>query len=266
MKKIIFILIFAVIGFQFFTTEQVGAPDLPQQLSLASNSVTNGDLVLVNRDIALQNEPGNLAPIPADIAKNVIVNSEYFLEEQAIVPLKQLFEAAAEDGIEHFIINSAYRSGKLQKQLFDQIGADYALPAGYSEHQTGLSIDIGSTVGKMENVAEGKWMEELAAEFGYILRYPKHKVDITGIEYEPWHFRYIGLPHSMVMKQHDFVFEEYIAYLKEKQFYKMKLDDTTYFVHYTDNRTSVNTLESNNVKVSGDNVGGYIITSVLEEI
>lgn len=266
MKKIIFILIFAVIGFQFFATEQVGAPDLPQQLSLASYSVSNGDLVLVNRDIALQNEPGNLAPIPADIAKNVIVNSEYFLEEQAIAPLQQLFEAAAEDGIEHFIINSAYRSGKLQKQLFEQIGADYALPAGYSEHQTGLSIDIGSTVGKMENVAEGKWMEEHAAEFGYILRYPKHKVDITGIEYEPWHFRYIGLPHSVVMKQHDFVFEEYIAYLKEKQFYKLKLDDTTYFVHYTDNKTSVNTLESTNVKVSGDNVGGYIITSVLEEI
>lgn len=266
MKKFIFILIFAVIGFQLFTTEQVGAPDLPQQLSLVSYSVSNGDLVLVNRDVALQNDPGNLAPIPADIAENVVVNSEYFLEVQAIAPLKQLFDAAADDGIEHFIINSAYRSGKLQEQLYEQYGADYALPAGYSEHQTGLSIDIGSTVGKMENVAEGKWMEEHAAAFGYILRYPKHKVDITGIEYEPWHFRYIGLPHSVVMKQHDFVFEEYIAYLKEKQFYKMKVDDTTYFVQYTNNKTSVNTLEAKNITVSGNNVGGYIITSILEDI
>ncbi|MEK4386161.1 M15 family metallopeptidase [Solibacillus sp. FSL W7-1464] len=266
MKKIIFILIFAVSGFQFFTTEQVGAPDLPQQISLASYSVSNGDLVLVNRDIALQGEPDHLATIPYDIAKNVVVNSEYFLEEQAISPLKQLFDAAADDGIEHFIINSAYRSGKLQEQLYEQYGADYSLPPGYSEHQTGLSIDIGSTVGKMENVEEGKWMEEHAAEFGYILRYPKDKVDITGIEYEPWHFRYIGLPHSVLMKQHDFVFEEYIAYLKEKQFYKMKLNDTTYFVHYTGNKRSVNTLESKNIMVSGDNVGGYIITSILEEI
>ncbi|MEK5080602.1 M15 family metallopeptidase [Solibacillus sp. FSL W7-1436] len=266
MKKIIFILILAFLGLQIFTTEQAGAPDLPQQLSLASYSVSSGDLVLVNRDIALQDEPDNLASIPADIAENVIVNSEYFLEEQAIAPLKQLFDAAAEDGIEHFIINSAYRSGKLQEQLFEQYGADYSLPAGYSEHQTGLSIDIGSTMGKMENVAEGKWMEDNASEFGYILRYPENKVDITGIEYEPWHFRYIGLPHSVMMKQHDFVLEEYIAYLKEKQFYKMKLDDTTYFVHYTGNKTSVNTLESNYIKVSGDNVGGYIITSVLEQL
>ncbi|MFY0742951.1 M15 family metallopeptidase [Solibacillus silvestris] len=265
MKKIIFLFIFALIGFQVFTNEQVNAPDLPQQLSLASYSVSDGDLVLVNRDVALQEEPDNLATIPYDIADNVIVNSEYFLEEQAIEPLNQLFHAAADAGIEHFIINSAYRSGTLQKQLFDQYGADYSLPAGYSEHQTGLSIDIGSTVGKMENAAEGKWMEQHAAEFGYILRYPKDKVDITGIEYEPWHFRYIGLPHSIKMQQHVFAFEEYIAYLKEKQFYKMKVNDTTYFVQYTDNKTSVNTLESNNIKVSGDNVSGYIITSVLEE-
>lgn len=265
MKKIIFLLIFAVIGYQFYNNEQVAAPDLPLQLSLASYSVSNGDLVLVNRDIPLQQEPTNLAPIPADIADNVIIGSSFFLEDQALEPLKQLFQAAADDGIEHFIINSAYRSGKLQQELYEQYGADYSLPPGYSEHQTGLSIDIGSTVGKMENVAEGKWMEEHAADFGFILRYPKDKVDITGIEYEPWHFRYIGMPHSVLMQQHDFAFEEYITFLKEKQFYKMKVNDTTYFVQYTDNQISVNTHESTNFTVSGDNVGGYIITSVLEE-
>lgn len=264
MKKLIFTLIIAVIGYQFFMTKQVDAPNLPQQISLAPYTISGGNLVLVNRDIQLREDPVNLAPIPTDIAENVIVDSEFLLENQAIKPLKQLFEAAANDGIDHFIINSAYRSGKLQQQLYEEHGADYALPSGYSEHQTGLSLDIGSTAGKMENVAEGKWLEQRAADFGYILRYPKDKVDVTGINYEPWHFRYVGLPHSLIMKKQNLVLEEYMDFLKKEQFFTTEVNGTTYFVQYTDNETTVNIPETANFTVSGDNEKGYIITSIVD--
>ncbi|MBD8032976.1 M15 family metallopeptidase [Solibacillus merdavium] len=264
MKKLIFVLIVAVIGYQFFMGKQVAAPDLPQQLSLEPYAISSGNLVLVNRDIQLKQDPTNLAPIPADIAENVIVNSEFLLENQAIKPLKLLFDAATNDRIEHFIINSAYRSGKLQQQLYEKHGADYALPSGYSEHQTGLSLDIGSTAGKMENVDEGKWLEEHAADFGFILRYPEDKVDVTGINYEPWHFRYVGLPHSLIMKKQNFVLEEYITFLKKEQFFTTEVNDTTYFIQYTDNETTVNIPDTANYRVSGDNESGFIITSIIE--
>lgn len=264
MKKLLFAILIAVIGYQFFTKEQVAAPDLPQTISLGHYAISSGDLVLVNRDIELQQDPTNLAQIPTDIAANVIVDSTFLFENQAIQPLKQLFEAAQQDGIHHFIINSAYRSGKLQQQLFEESGADYALPSGYSEHQTGLSLDIGSTAGKMENAAEGKWLEQNAPKYGFILRYPKHKVDVTGINYEPWHFRYVGLPHSVTMQKKDMVLEEYIQFVKKEQSYTTKVNGITYFVQYTTDMSSVNIPNTDNFNVSGDNKNGYIITSIME--
>ncbi|MCH7321473.1 M15 family metallopeptidase [Solibacillus sp. MA9] len=265
MKKLLFAIIIAVIGYQFFTKEQVAAPDLPQTIPLETFAISSGDLVLVNRDTQLQQDPTNLAQIPTDIAANVVVDSKFMLENQVMQPLQQLFEAAQQDDIHHFIINSAYRSGQLQQQLFEENGAAYALPSGFSEHQTGLSLDIGSTAGKMENTAEGKWLEQNAPKFGFILRYPKHKVDVTDINYEPWHFRYVGLPHSVTMQEKDFALEEYISYLKKEQSYTTKVNDTTYFVQYTTNSTTVNIPNTSIFNVSGDNQNGYIITSIIEE-
>ncbi|WP_341323208.1 M15 family metallopeptidase [Solibacillus sp. FSL H8-0523] len=264
MKKLILAIILAIIGYQFLFNKETAAPDLPQQISLEQHTISNGDLILVNRDIKLQQDPTNLAQIPTDIGANVIVDSKFLLEKQAIQPLKALFEAAANDGMEHFIINSAYRSGKLQQQLYEENGAAYALPSGYSEHQTGLSLDIGSTAGKMENVDEGKWLEQNAHHFGFILRYPKNKVEVTDINYEPWHFRYVGLPHSVIMHEKDLVLEEYITFLKKDPSYTTKVNGTTYFVQYTDSRTKVNIPNTTNFNVSGENESGYIITSIIE--
>ncbi len=81
------------------------------------------------------------------------------------------------------------------------MGSNYALPAGYSEHNLGLSLDVGSTQKKMEKAPEGKWIEENVWKHGFVLRYPKNKSNITGIQYEPWHIRYVGLPHSAIMQK-----------------------------------------------------------------
>ncbi|MET3292533.1 UNVERIFIED_CONTAM: LAS superfamily LD-carboxypeptidase LdcB [Brevibacillus sp. OAP136] len=67
----------------------------------------------------------------------------------------------------------------------------------------------------MEQAPEGKWLKENAWKYGFILRYPEEKVDITGIQYEPWHYRYVGLPHSAIIQERKFTLEEYLDYLRE---------------------------------------------------
>src|SRR5690606_38866221 len=139
---------------------------------------------------------------------------------------------AKQDGFVHFSVNSGYRGFEEQAKLYKQMGAAYALPPGYSEHNTGLAIDVGSTLMKMEHAPEGKWMAENAWEYGFILRYPKDKTAITGIEYEPWHFRYVGLPHSIIMREKDLVLEEYIEFLKREKTMTTTIEGKEYLITY----------------------------------
>ncbi len=112
--------------------------------------------------------------------------------------------------------------------LYQEMGAEYALPAGYSEHNSGLSLDVGSSLTKMERAPEGKWIEENAWKYGFILRYPEDKTELTGIQYEPWHIRYVGLPHSAIMKEKNFVLEEYMDYLKEEKTISVSVNGEKY--------------------------------------
>lgn len=260
MKKIIIAAFIIILGYQFFLKD---SPALEQEISLHDQSIYNGELILINKETKLQQDPTNLTMIPTTLANNVLVDSEYWIDQDVLEPLQRMFNAAESDGIHHFKINSAYRSGKLQQQLYEKNGGDYALPSGYSEHQTGLSLDIGSTQGTMENAIEGEWLAKHAAEFGFILRYPANKVNVTGIAFEPWHFRYVGLPHSVVMKKKDLALEEYITFLKEEKEYTKKFDGVNYFIQYVEKNDVTKIPDSINFKLSGDNQNGFIITSVI---
>ena len=138
-------------------------------------------------------------------------------------------DAAGKDGVQHFLMNSGYRDFKEQSKLYKDMGSDYALPAGYSEHNLGLSLDVGSTQKKMEKAPEGKWIEENVWKHGFVLRYPKNKSNITGIQYEPWHIRYVGLPHSAIMQK--LTLEEYLEFLKEKKI-STEVEGKKYTVSY----------------------------------
>ena len=97
-------------------------------------------------------------------------------------------------------IQSGYRSYELQSELYNnyvnrdgKLAADtYSARPGHSEHQTGLAFDLNTISDDFAYTNEGKWVNENAWKYGYILRYPKGKDDITGYKYEPWHFRYVG--------------------------------------------------------------------------
>ena len=126
------------------------------------------------------------------------------------------------------IITSAYRDYDYQKSLWDNYAnqkgdkwADsVAARAGFSEHQTGLTLDIvtyGSSMDNFENTNEFKWLSENAYKYGFILRYPKDKEKITGYAYESWHYRYVGKDVAKKIHDKKITYDEYYAYYIENK-------------------------------------------------
>ena len=114
-------------------------------------------------------------------------------------------------------------SDNFQKKLWDsyanQKGDEWAdsvsARAGYSEHQTGYTLDIvtyNANMSNFETTDEFKWLQANAYKYGFILRYPKDKEDITGYSYESWHYRYVGEETAKKIKKLDITFDEYYAY------------------------------------------------------
>ena len=122
-------------------------------------------------------------------------------------------------------LSSGYRSYSEQKMLFDakveqygeEMAATIVLPPGTSEHQTGLCSDITDVYRSPKNPAElsetatFKWLNAHCEEYGFILRYPENKQDITKVIYEPWHFRYVGETAAKYIKENDLCLEEFLA-------------------------------------------------------
>ena len=88
---------------------------------------------------------------------------------------------------------------------------------GYSEHNTGLAMDFNTVNDSFKNTNTYAWLMEHAEDYGFVLRYPEDKEDITGIMYEPWHFRYVGVEHAKKMNELHMCLEEYIEYVRSQQ-------------------------------------------------
>lgn len=120
----------------------------------------------------------------------------------------------------HIRIVSAYRSYDYQNNLYNNyLKYDtkekvdtYSARAGYSEHQTGLAVDIDNTLvnyNRFHITQEFTWMQKNAYKYGFILRYPLGKENITGYKYEPWHYRYVGKDIAKYIHDNDITYEEY---------------------------------------------------------
>lgn len=162
----------------------------------------------------------------------LLVNKEYGLsmdynpgeDPEARECLDKLLAACYEEIGKKLTAFSGYRTYEYQKGLFNKYvkkeGYDkavmYSAKPRHSEHETGLAFDIGGSDQSMwlktafEDTDEGVWLRENAHRFGFILRYPKGKTDITGYIYEPWHFRYVGIEHATNIFEKDITLEEYL--------------------------------------------------------
>ncbi len=128
-----------------------------------------------------------------------------------------MWNAANKEGLV-LIVNSSYRTLEDQQEEYDKFGDDYASRPGFSEHQTGLALDIVTydiQGNDFENTEEFKWLQENAHNYGFILRYPKDKEHITGYSYESWHYRYVGKDLATKVKESGLTYDEYYAYYCE---------------------------------------------------
>lgn len=180
---------------------------------------TNGYLTLANREHLL-----DASYIPDDLVDVTArqVSGDFQLRAAVNEALEQLFDAAQADGCTLYV-KSAYRSYQTQKTMYynrlQKNGYDdgWVSFPGASDHQTGLGVDVLNYAwtkkdGMNEKFAlekEAKWMAEHCHEYGFIIRYMKDKQSITGISYEPWHLRYVGLEAAAYIMENHLSLEEF---------------------------------------------------------
>ena len=173
--------------------------------------------VLVNKHYYLKEDyvPNQLEEIQS------LTHGTRLLVHDARLALEEMVSDSLKENLQIRVISS-YRSYDYQKRLYDQYVQEdgtekadtYSARPGHSEHQTGLVVDLDNGITGFENFEDTKefqWMQENAYRYGFILRYPKGKEDITGYDYEAWHYRYVGKDIAFQMKETGLTFDEYFA-------------------------------------------------------
>lgn len=248
-----------------------------QKIQLKREQIYQGSLILVNSLYAYREREGIKLFPASDKAKEIL------MEEKAA---QMLHRAMADlNGWKDIVPVSGWRSHMEQQRIWDdslvenglEFTKTYVAVPDHSEHQTGLAIDLGLKQEEIDFIRpdfpyEGicQTFRERAVEYGFIERYPKDKVAVTGIGHEPWHFRYVGVPHAQIMNLEQLTLEEYIVFLKSHRYgahpYIFKEQGRRAIVSYIEAEGNVTTpeLETYNPKtdtISGNNVDGFIVTS-----
>ena len=168
-------------------------------------------------------------PIPEDYeVKLGVIKGSMKCDERIIPELTEMMQDAKKDGIT-LVVCSPYRDMSRQDMLFNRkiknygdfyIRKEQGIP-GASEHQIGLALDIiSNTYTALEegfaDTAAGKWLAAHCQDYGFILRYPKGKEEITGIEFEPWHFRYVGKDAAAIIMKKNLTLEEFVQRVRQQ--------------------------------------------------
>ncbi len=156
----------------------------------------------------------------------LIINKTYSVEESfdpgvhpvAQAALEEMYSEAAKEGLTLWTA-SGYRTFDYQKKLYEAYAqrdgyaeADrYSARPGHSEHESGLAFDVNDPSESFHGTPEAKWLEENCARFGFIIRYPKGKEEITGFMYESWHIRFVGVEVATIIMENDICLEEYFG-------------------------------------------------------
>lgn len=197
--------------FEWVNTER----DRPFYTEIQTSDPGLGNLILVNKYHSLSRDF-----VPSDL-QSISPYGNVKLSMDAAEAFKQLASDAKDEG--YTIVGiSGYRSYQTQATLYQRyvnkdgrvLADSYSARAGHSEHQTGLAIDVASkdpNILTFEQSTAFAWMLEHAHAYGFILRYPKGKEQITGYKYEPWHYRFVGVDLALEIKKSGMTFDEYAA-------------------------------------------------------
>lgn len=227
-----------------------------------SENIGNGSLAVINSEYAPENFYTGLYTAESD-DDIYFINSPSLISENVLPHLKDMINDykynTEKDNIIIYNTTEEYDENSLYTE-------------NYPESVSGYSFDIAinSSYGEIIEYdgmdAEG-WISENCQNYGFVTRYPQDKEDITGFEYSPYHFRYVGIPHAAVMKEKNLCLEEYTEYIKDFTFdnpLEYTVNDTEYFIYYskaTVPSTTVYVPENcESYDISGNNYDGYIVS------
>lgn len=270
-----------------------------KSVALQYEDILSGDLILVNEEHPLSFQEEDIPPFSRNLHQGAFsfpwiqnhapsfmaVDEKYpdiLLQKKAATVLSHMIQDIG--GEKEIVPVSGYRSGKEQTRIWEdsikengeEFTRKYVAFPGHSEHQTGLAIDLGLKKEVIDFIRPDFPYEgicgrfrQMAPEYGFIERYERGKESITKIAHEPWHFRYVGYPHSKIMKEQEISLEEYIEMLKdfpmeeEHYFYGKKegRQAEVFFVPLSKKKNVMLSIpEECLYQVSGNNVDGCIVT------
>lgn len=236
-------------------------------------TVSEGDLILINEDNLYDFSEGedNLVYVYEHVNSSYSVSDwEMRLDADTVTQVNAMMEAyEAATGYSNLEIFSGYRTSEEQAELYE--AGSTTFPGGTSDFHSGrtFNLKINFTDGSSdyyntEKYPDYVWIEENAASYGFIVRYPEGKEDLTGETSRAYTYRYVGVPHATYMYENDLCLEEYLELVQEytqDATLDITVDDTVYHVFYvsaSDAEEGVE-LDASWYSVSGDNMDGYVI-------
>lgn len=202
------------------------AEELERQVSSEPNpALDDWKIRLANKDNILPSD------FTVELAK---IDKIRKFDKRAIEDLQKMMNDLKKAGYTNIWVQSSYRSIQEQEKLYqgrvkeymnkgktqeeaERLTQETINKPGASDHNLGLAVDFNEVTSSFERLKGYQWLEDNAQDYGFILRYPKDKVEITGVTYEPWHWRYVGQEHATIIKEHHFCLEEYHSFLKNEK-------------------------------------------------
>lgn len=193
-----------------------------------------------------------------DVPAVATVDEKNSVSTYAFYDLGRLFAEVKSRLGKDLLMTSTYRTREYQAQVYEN--NPYAAPAGASEHETGLAVDVkveGYPQKRFINSEVGRWVAKNSYKFGFIIRYPMWGEKLTGIEYEPWHLRYVGAPHAEIIYRSKITLEEYSSLYEDGKFYTYG----DFIVSYQSGKEGKIYIPKTDgsIYASPDNAGGYYI-------
>lgn len=173
-----------------------------------------GEILLVNASHRLSADyvPEGLVNLYEQRHSFRLANSQIYLTRETYEAMERMFAAAEAANVNGFIVTSGYRDYQRQAEVYAESEPGKAQEPGASEHQTGLSFDVtAETNSGFESTEQYAWLSAHAHEYGFIQRYPANKADETGISYEPWHYRYVGVDAATRIREAGMTLEAFLA-------------------------------------------------------
>ena len=247
-----------------------------------ASDIHRGPLILINHDHTFT-IPGDIDLVNIKEYQNTtfrVQQERDRLARSIMTPLDEMMAAFMDaTGVRNVAVISAFRTLENQQAILNnyinRMGRREALRwaalPGHSEHHTGLALDFGVMTGGTRVTFTGTgstaWFRRNSHNYGFILRYQQSKTHITQTSYEPWHYRYVGIPHATIMSREDLCLEEYIDFIRDYSFeepFEFEHNGMEYIVYFT-TETEIKLPLFCEYEISGNNIDGFIVTAILLE-